>query len=209
MTMQDNLSADSKNRSLGYSMLFPPGWREFRTTVEFEKVLVNLITAEAKSAGRADVVLKLRQHVHEMFEHLRRRGSLGFAIPVHEATSGRWPASLIVTPLKVGTSGTLTGGIQKVAAGNAVETETVDGTTWYLWDSAGSPEESPGIRSHGINLVVPRPLRDGGIDPDPKAGLWLLYSYAEIDGAVGKEAADGLRQLGHAILGTFKWGIGQ
>ena len=62
---------------LGFSMLFPPGWREFRTDVESERELTELATRGARDAGRADVALAIRQHIHRMFEGLRRRRALG------------------------------------------------------------------------------------------------------------------------------------
>ncbi|WP_313810847.1 hypothetical protein [Glutamicibacter sp.] len=203
--MQSKLESGSARRGIGYSVLFPPGWREFKTTVEFEHVFIKLVTAEAKSAGRADVVLILRQKMHEMFEQLRRRGALGFAIPMNKLTGGFWPASLIVTPLKVGTTGKLSDAVGRAAGGNTVDTERIDGADWYLWKSSYRPEEASEIQNHGLNMVVPRPLPDGTVDPDPTAGLWLLFSYAEINGVMVEEEADQLRELGLAILGTFKW----
>ncbi|MFL4472764.1 hypothetical protein ACIPVK_02055 [Paeniglutamicibacter sp. MACA_103] len=195
-----------KPRGIGYSMVYPPGWREFRTTAEHEGILTKLATAEAKSLGRADVVLLIRQKTHEMFEHLRRRGSLGFALPVSQVNGGAIPTSMIMTPLKVGASGTLADAVRRVAGGNPLETEAVDGANWYHWSTSERAEEAPEFLNMGLNMVIPRPLPDGSEDPDPKAGLWLLYSYAQVDAGEGKaELTEALRDLGYAIFGTFRW----
>jgi len=202
---QNQMQASPVSPGIRYHMVFPPGWREFRTTDEFEQVLMKLVTAEPKALGRADVVLMLRQKIHGMFEDLRRRGALAFAIPVKRSSKGVWPVSLIVTPLKTGTSGTLTEAVQRAARGKLIETQLVDGADWYLWHTSVRAKESPELLNHGINMVVPRPLPDGSVDQDPKAGLWLMYSYAELDQSKQEEMTEGLRQLGYAILGSFKW----
>ncbi|GAA1892767.1 hypothetical protein GCM10009715_42800 [Paeniglutamicibacter psychrophenolicus] len=115
------------------------------------------------------------------------------------------PVSMIMTPLKVGPAGTLVDAVRKAAGGTPLESEAVDGAEWYLWTSMERADEAPELQNNGLNMVVPRPLPDGSVDPDPKAGLWLRYSYAHVEADNGEEFADGLRQLGYAILGTFKW----
>jgi len=204
MTTHD-LQSKPKPAGIGYSMVFPPGWREFKTTVEFEDVLAKLVVAEAKALGRADVVLMLRKKTHEMFENLRRRGALEFAIPVDQLSGGVWPVSLIVTPLKTGPTGSLMKAVGRVAGGNSIEAQVVDDATWYAWNTTTRFEETQGFQNHGLNLVVPRPLQDGSVDPDPKTGLWLLFSYGQMDGAESSDTVEQLRELGLAILGTFKW----
>jgi len=202
---QGQMQASPVPAGIRYHMVFPPGWREFRTSIEFEEALVKLVTAEPRARGRADVVLMLRQKVHEMFEDLRRRGSLSFAIPAERGKAGVWPVSLIVTPLKTGPSGTLAEAVQRAARGCAVDTESVEDADWYFWNTSTRAKDAPELQSHGINMVVPRPLPDGSADPDPKAGLWLMYTYAELDQVKQDEVNEGLRQLGYAILGSFKW----
>ncbi|MET0872876.1 MAG: hypothetical protein ABWX63_00120 [Paeniglutamicibacter terrestris] len=197
--------AKSKPQGIGYSMVYPPGWRDFRASVEHEAILTKLATAEAKALGRADVVLLIRQKVHEIFEYLRRRGSLGFALPVEQLRGGVMPASMIITPLKVGQTGSLANAANRAAGGNQVDVETVDGTEWFHWKTVERAEETPEYQNHGLNLVIPRPLPDGSRDADPKAGLWLLYSYGHIDGVGTEEVTEAMRELGYAILGTFKW----
>ncbi|WP_194943689.1 hypothetical protein AAHB37_16110 [Glutamicibacter halophytocola] len=195
----------SRPRGIGYSLLYPAGWREFNTSVEHEQALTKLVTAEPKALGRADLVLMLRKQMHQMFEYLRRRGSLGFAMPVEKLATGAMPASVIMTPLKVGSNGTLLDAVRKAAGSNQIEIEDADGADWYLWSSAERSVDAPELKNNGLNLVVPRPLPDGSIDPDPKAGLWMLYSYLHVDAENGDEFAEGLRSLGLSILGTFKW----
>ncbi|PRA12296.1 hypothetical protein CQ015_07190 [Arthrobacter sp. MYb221] len=195
----------ARHRGIGYSLLYPAGWREFNTSVEHEQALTKLVTAEPKALGRVDLVLMLRQKMHQMFEYLRRRGSLGFAMPVEKLSSGAMPVSVIMTPLKVGTTGSLLDAARRAAGGSQIEIEDADGAEWYLWTSSEQSDEAPELKNKGLNLVVPRPKPDGSLDPDPKAGLWLLFSYSYVDSDNGEEFAEGLRTLGYAILGTFKW----
>ena len=194
----------AKPRGIGFSLVYPPGWREFRTTKEHEEQLTKLATAEAKKLGRADVVLIVRRKIHELFEYLRRRGALGFALPTGSVSSGL-PVSLMINPLKTGPSGSLAAVVNRVSVGETVEIEEVDGAQWYLWTTNERAQEAAELMSIGLNMVVPRPLPDGSVDPDPKAGLWLYYSYPRVDGLDDQELTDDLRDLGYAILGTFKW----
>ncbi|MFC9933867.1 hypothetical protein [Glutamicibacter sp. NPDC127525] len=198
-------ASKARPRGIGYSLLYPAGWREFNTSVEHEQALTKLVTAEPKALGRADLVLMLRRQMHQTFEYLRRRGSLGFAMPVEKLAEGGMPVSVIMTPLKVGSSGTLLEAARKAAGGNQIEIEDADGADWYLWSSVEQAAESPELKNNGLNMVVPRPLPDGTIDPDPKAGLWLLYSYAHVESENGEAFSEGLKSLGLSILGTFKW----
>lgn len=204
MTTHD-VHTGTARTGIGYRMVFPPGWREFGTSAEFEEILVKLVTSEAKKQGRADIVLMLRQNIHAMFEDFRRRGTLGFALPVNRFQSGAWPASLIVTPLKTGASGTLLDTVRRVAGDNDVDAGSVDGSEWYLWHSSSNSKDARELKNRAINMVVPRPLPDGATDSNPKAGLWLMYSYLELEQTTPEEMAEGLQQLGYAILGSFKW----
>lgn len=203
--VQNDVQTNANPRGIRYHMVFPPAWREFGTSHEFEKALVTIATAEAKQAGRADIVLTLRQNIHVMFEELRRTGSLSVVLPVKRLREGAIPASLIVTPLKVGSTGTLAEAVSRVSGSNLVEAQPVDGTNWYLWHTDSRSDEAQDLRTLGINMVVPRPRPDGTIDQDPKAGLWLRYSYLEITGSTPEEMNEGLLQLGYAIIGSFKW----
>lgn len=202
---QDDIRDNAKPRGIRYHMLFPPGWREFGTNLEFEKALVTIATAELKQLGRADIVLLLRQRIHAMFEELRRKGALSIALPVKRLSDGVMPASLIVMPLKVGTTGALTDAVRKAAGTSPVEAQPVDGAEWYLWHTQSRADEAPDLRTQGINMVIPRPLPNGDVDRDPKAGLWLRYSAMDLAGTTSEEMSDGLLQLGYAIIGSFKW----
>lgn len=203
---QSPQEAKPQPRGIGYSIVYPPGWREFRTSADHEAILAKLVTAEAKALGRADVVLMLRQKTHEMFENLRRRGAIGLALPVEKARGGAVPTSMIMTPLKSSEAGALAGMVRRVADGNPVETEAVDDETWYLWNTNEPAEEAPEYKNLSLNMVVPRPRADGSTDPEPTAGLWLRYSYASLEtGENNEEFTEALRGLGYAIMGTFKW----
>ncbi|KRC61487.1 hypothetical protein ASE14_11520 [Agromyces sp. Root81] len=188
-------------RGIAFSMLFPPGWREFRADASGEAELTELATAGARQAGRADVVLVIRQHVHRMFDGLRRRRAIGVHLPVETLAGGALPVSLTVVPVRVATGSTLARTVHTIAGVAGVEELPVDGATWYRWEEHA--DELDGDRSGAstsLHYVVPRPGGDG------EAGLQLIYALVALAEDRGGEEARALERLGHGIIGTFQWG---
>lgn len=191
-------------RGIGFSMLFPPGWREFRADAAGEAELTELATAAARDAGRADVVLAMRQHVHRMFEGLRRRKAIGVHLPVESLAGGALPVSLTVVPVRVGSGSTLPRTVGTIAGGHQVEELPVDDTTWYRWEER--TDDLDGDReavSTSLHYVIPRPGGDG------EAGLQLIYALVALAEDRGSNETRALETLGHGIVGTFQWGPAQ
>ena len=187
---------------LHFSMLFPPGWREFHPDLAGEQALSDLATAGARAAGRADVVMVIRQHVHRMFEGLRRRRAVGVHLPVEVPGDLTVPASLTVVPVQVTPGATLASAIPGLTAGATAEKLDVDDTHWYRWiERADSLEGSDEAVSTTIHYVIPRP--DAG---EPRAGLHRLFAITMLAEDRSGEFARALESLGHGIIGTFAWG---
>lgn len=187
-------------RGIGFSMLFPPGWREFRTDAAGEEQLAALASAAARDAGRADIVFLIRQHVHRMFEGLRRRRALGVHLPVEPAHGGTFPVSLTVVPVRVGTQSTLARVAQQLADAAPVERLDVDDTTWYRWEERRDEVDGDGeVISTTWHYVIPRPGGPG------EAGLHVLYSLVALAVDRDAEQTRALEALGHGIIGTFRW----
>jgi hypothetical protein len=183
---------------LGFSMLFPPGWREFRTDVESERELTELATRGARDAGRADVALAIRQHIHRMFEGLRRRRALGVHLPVVTMDDSVLPASLTVVPVRFAPGG-LARAVADRAGDAAVEEVDATGARWYRWhDRADQLEGQDAAASVTLHYVIPR--------PDDAGALHLLYAYTLLAEDRGEEPDRSLETLGHGIIGTFEWG---
>ena len=183
---------------LGFSMLFPPGWREFRTDVESERALTALATRGARDAGRADVALAIRQHIHRMFEGLRRRRALGVHLPVVTMDDSVLPASLTVVPVRFAPGG-LARAVADRAGDAAVEEVDATGAHWYRWyDRADQLEGQDAAASVTLHYVIPR--------PDDAGALHLLYAYTVLAEDRGEEPDRSLETLGHGIIGTFEWG---
>lgn len=193
-------AAVPKSRGIGFSMLFPPGWREFRTDAAAEDELCTLASAAARDAGRADVVFVIRQHVHRMFDGLRRRRAIGVHLPVEPEHDGTLPVSLTVVPVRVGTQSTLARVTQRLADAASVEELAVDDTTWYRWvqrqDDVDGDAEAISTTWH---YVIPRPGGPG------EAGLHLIYSLVALADDRDDEQTRALEALGHGIIGTFRW----
>ncbi|MBD8024604.1 hypothetical protein [Microbacterium gallinarum] len=183
---------------LGFSMLFPPGWREFRTDVESERELTELATRGARDAGRADVALAIRQHIHRMFEGLRRRRALGVHLPVVTMDDSVLPASLTVVPVRFAPGG-LARAVADRAGDAAVEEVDATGARWYRWyDRADQLEGQDAAASVTLHYMIPR--------PDDAGALHLLYAYTVLTEDRGEEPDRSLETLGHGIIGTFEWG---
>ena len=192
--MSDPIAAQP---GLGFSMLFPPGWREFRTDVESERALTELATRGAREAGRADLVLAIRQHIHRLFEGLRRRRALGVHLPVVTTDDSVLPASLTVVPVRFAP-----GGIARVVAdragGAAVEEVDVTGARWYRWyDRADDLDGQDAAASVTLHYMIPR--------PDDAGALHLLYAYTVLAEDRDEQPDRSLETLGHGIIGTFEW----
>lgn len=194
--------SDVAPRGIRFSMLFPPGWQEFRPDVEGEKALTDLATAGAREAGRPDVVMAIRQHVHRMFEGLRRRRAVGVHLPVSVPNDLTVPASLTVVPVQVTAGSTLERSVAGMTEGQTPELLEVDGARWYRWiERKDSLEGSDEAVSTTIHYVVPRP------DPgEPTAGLHLLFAITMLAEDRDGDFAQALESLGHGIVGTFSWG---
>lgn len=191
-------------RGIGFSMLFPPGWREFRPDAAGEAELTELATAAAREAGRADVVLAIRQYVHRMFDGLRRRKAIGVHLPVETLAGGALPVSLTVVPVRVAAGSTLARTVGTISGGNPVEELPVDDTTWFRWEERS--DDLDGDRdaiSTSLHYVLPRPGGDG------EAGLQLIYALVALAADRGSDETRALESLGHGIVGTFQWGRAQ
>ncbi|MGX1703114.1 hypothetical protein [Microbacterium sp. NPDC055357] len=194
--------SDQVARGIRFSMLFPPGWQEFRPDLESEKALTALATAGAREAGRADVVMAIRQHVHRMFEGLRRRRAVGVHLPVAVPGDLTVPASLTVVPVQVTTGSTLDRAVTGLATGQTPELVEVDGARWYRWiERQNTLEGSDEAGSTTIHYVIPRP--DEG---EPTAGLHLIFAVTMLAEDRDSEFTRALESLGHGIIGTFAWG---
>lgn len=189
---------------LGYSMMFPPGWKQFHPDVESEKTLTELATKDAKQLGRLDVVMAIRQHTHRMFEGLRRRGALSMYLPVAVPEDLTVPASLTVVPVRVPEHSNLAQVVQGRTDGVTPEQLSVDGATWFYW--VATEDELDGSDEAGsktLHYVVPRPELESD---EPRAALHLIYSYTVLADDRDGEYAQALETLGHSIVGTFQWG---
>ena len=183
---------------LGFSMLFPPGWRELRTDVESERELTELATRGARDAGRADVALAIRQHIHRMFEGLRRRRALGVHLPVVTIDDSVLPASLTVVPVRFAPGG-LARAVADRAGDAAVEEVDATGARWFRWyDRADQLEGQDAAASVTLHYMIPR--------PDDAGALHLLYAYTVLAEDRDEEPDRSLETLGHGIIGTFEWG---
>jgi len=200
MSEQTTPTQPASARGIGFSMLFPPGWREFRADASGEAELTELSTALARDAGRADVVLAIRQYVHRMFDGLRRRGAIGVHLPVASFAGGALPVSLTVVPVRAAAGSSLAGTVGRLAGVAQVEDLAVDDTTWFRWEERS--DELDGDHdgaSASLHYVIPRPGGTG------EAGLQLVFALVTL--AEDRESAEtrALEALGHGIIGTFQW----
>lgn len=198
--MSEGTGAAAPGRGIAFSMLFPPGWLEFSVDTVGEERLTAMATAQAREIGRADVVLMIKQHLHRMFEGLRRRKAIGVHVPVLLPEGSMLPASLTVVPVRVGAQSTLAQTVNKLAEGVPVDDLSVDDTTWFRWierhDNLEGNAEGLAVTIH---YVIPRPGGPG------EAGLHLLYAVVALAEDQGSDHLSDLETLGHTIIGTFQW----
>lgn len=200
-----NEAMPKASRGIGYGMLYPKGWREYPVTLEGEAQLAKVATFKARQLGRADIVMLVRRSIHDTFERLRRQGALSTVVPTATENESIIPSSLIITPLRTNAGTRLATAVAKTAQGNPVDTEVVDGAEWLHWTGAEKVHEDGEMLQSEINFVIPRPLPDGSIDPEPTVGLRIIYTYAFLPSQRESEEVELLRQLGYSIIGTFKW----